>query len=940
MTTFKKLTGTISGLVLAAALLVLPSLASASTYYVSTSGNDITGDGSSGNPWQTITHAAATVPAGNVISVAAGTYDAITNGESFPITFSNDFVSLTGDGAATTILDAGGFDALNVDAKGFAASGFTFRNASSAIDISEGGFTIANNIFATTVSDGIYFYRNETNRTTSVSFANMAITTNTFMTTENGIYVSVAVDFDSTVPELAATFGNFTISGNTLALTSGDGIYIGNLFYPTDIIDGTVSAGNFTATGNTVTGGDGGIYFYSGVYNMTDTRVTVGSLVVSNNSCTDQSSFGYGMYIDYWDMGYFYGTTRAVFGDFTVSGNTVRATDYVAHNDTDGIYIYDIDYIEYMYDESRVTTGNISVTNNTVDVDGYGIYFYSEGIYYIGEQYQGDSVDITTGSRTVSGNTINSNDYYGLYMDLDYIGWDMYGTSTVDYGDLNISNNTITSAYYEAFYFYCWYQAGYHMYEDASATLGSVTISGNTLTSSGAAALNYFFEYGGYDMYGTSEVGFGPTRIADNTLTAGNGYGIYFEFYESAYSMYDNASFAMGNFTIDGNTINAANSNGIHVEYYDYEVGSYMEDNATASLPAWIITNNTIDVTGGYNGVVFDTYSNPNDNYNSAAVHYGGIRVDGNTFNPNKDAGMGYGIYLYIEDLVEDAFGPTTTTFGDITITGNTLYAIDSEAIYLNFDEIGYAFTNAPTLTMGDIEIGNNTIDTAPYGIDASLYDLYTEDRARVSFGALNIHDNTLTNISGYGIYAYYYNVNGAPTTAFLTIGAPTISGNTISGAPGSSNGISLYVDNATAGITFGMPTIIGNTVTGFEQGIYLEGAEEATLSCNFLENNVLAGMRFNTAGTNFEVHSNSLVNNNVGLLVDTGMAAVINAEKNWWGDKLGPAACASCNEVDPGDSGTVDFDPWLLAQPENNSGCGAAFPWIMFMPAINGAHK
>jgi hypothetical protein len=44
------------------------------TYYVSTSGNDTTGDGSAGAPWLTIQHAVGTAASGDTIMVAAGTY--------------------------------------------------------------------------------------------------------------------------------------------------------------------------------------------------------------------------------------------------------------------------------------------------------------------------------------------------------------------------------------------------------------------------------------------------------------------------------------------------------------------------------------------------------------------------------------------------------------------------------------------------------------------------------------------------------------------------------------------------------------------------------------------------------------------------------------------------------------------------------------------------
>jgi len=864
MNTLKKRTGRLAGLALAA-LLVLPGLASAATYYVSTTGNDAANGLTPATAWKTITHAAATVPAGsagapNVISVAAGTYDNTTNGETFPITFTRNYVSLTGAGAATTAIDPEEIntsDALHVDATGFSVSGFTFQNTSDAdaIVITEGGFTISNNVFDTTVNDGVSFYRpSETDRTTSISFADMAITNNTFKTRQNGVYVSLEIDFDETVTGLTASFGNFTISGNTFPLTSGDGIYISNLFSPQDITNGTVTAGNLTVTGNTVTGGDSGIYFYSYVYYMENTQVTVGNVVVNNNTCTNQSSYGINLYN--WEFQYFYGTTNAVLGNFTVSGNTVQATDYATYPSTEGIYLDYMDYLAELYDETTMTTGSISVTNNTVDVDEYGIYFYSYGVFYIGESGELDSVSVTTGNRTISGNTINSNEYYGLYIDLAYIGYDMYGTSAVNYGNFTISNNTITSDD-EALYFE-WYEGGIYMYENSSASIGSLTISGNTLTSSNADAFEFYNYYGGYDMYLNSAVTYGPTSITNNTLTAGSGYdGMYFYFYETAYIMNDNASFAMGNFTIDNNTINAPGGDGIYVQYFDYTVGAYLEDNANATLPKWIFTGNTIDVTGG--------------------------------------------------------------TYG----------------ISINYDDTSYSFTGTPTLTTGDIEIGNNTIGPAYTGIDVYLATLSSEASAGVTIGKLNIHDNTLSNISDYGIYVYYHNANNDPGTATLTVGAPTISGNTISGTS-TSSGIYLDVVKKTAGITFGMPTIFGNTVSGFDHGIFLEDLAEATLKCNFLENNTLVGMRFNTAGTNFVVNFNSLVGNSVGLSVDDGNAAVINAEKNWWGDKLGPVACASCNGVDPGNAGTVDFTPWLTSQPDKDR-CGLEFPWILFVPATTG---
>jgi len=335
--------------------------------------------------------------------------------------------------------------------------------------------------------------------------------------------------------------------------------------------------------------------------------------------------------------------------------------------------------------------------------------------------------------------------------------------------------------------------------------------------------------------------------------------------------------------------------------------------------------------------VNFHTYGNPYYNAGSAVIHFGSMKIDNNTFNPNKDTGMAYGIYLFFDDLLQEGYDSSTMTFGDITVTGNTLNAIGSEAIYVEFNEPGYAFYNAPTLTMGDIEIGGNTIETAPTGIDLYFYKLFTEASATASYGQVNVHDNILSNISDYGIYVDYLCHNVDPATSKLSVGAPIISGNILSAKPASSiYGIFLKVVNSTEGITFGMPTLKGNTVSGFSYGIYLEDLPEATLSCNYLENNNPVGIFFDTNGTNFAFNTNSLVGNSVGLKVYNGKTPVINAERNWWGDKAGPVACASCNGVDPGTSGTVDFTPWLTFQPDK-ARCGKPFQWLMFVPAITG---
>jgi len=66
------------------------------TYYVSTTGSDDTGNGSDSNPWKTIQHAVGQVASGDTIMVAAGEYDA------FQVIEKNDISIIGTEGATVT----------------------------------------------------------------------------------------------------------------------------------------------------------------------------------------------------------------------------------------------------------------------------------------------------------------------------------------------------------------------------------------------------------------------------------------------------------------------------------------------------------------------------------------------------------------------------------------------------------------------------------------------------------------------------------------------------------------------------------------------------------------------------------------------------------------------------------------------------------------------
>ncbi len=118
--------------VLCLVFVIFPISAQATDYYVNAgTGDNGHGGLSSGNAWKTITSALSQVSGtGHTINVAAGTYDTAL-GETFPLNMRN-LVSLQGDGASTTIIDAVGANKTVIRAASIASptifDGFTIKN--------------------------------------------------------------------------------------------------------------------------------------------------------------------------------------------------------------------------------------------------------------------------------------------------------------------------------------------------------------------------------------------------------------------------------------------------------------------------------------------------------------------------------------------------------------------------------------------------------------------------------------------------------------------------------------------------------------------------------------------------------------------------------------------------------------------------------------------
>jgi len=217
-----------------------PSTANATTLknvvYVSSTGNDNTGDGSSGTPYLTLTKGIQQVADGGTVNVAAGTYI-----ETTMITLDKD-VTITGDSTTNTIVDGNNHHPLfKIDfGKTVEMNYLTIRN----------GLADGTNV-PQTDGGGI-------NNAGTLTFNNCTVSGNTAQSGGGAINNSGPL-----------TLNNSTISGNTATNHFGGGIRNYD----------TLTLNNSTVSNNAAPNGEGG-----GINNLGTTLTLKNTLIVGNTS--------------------------------------------------------------------------------------------------------------------------------------------------------------------------------------------------------------------------------------------------------------------------------------------------------------------------------------------------------------------------------------------------------------------------------------------------------------------------------------------------------------------------------------------------------------------------------------------------------------------------------------------------------------------------------
>jgi hypothetical protein len=258
---------------------VFPITAQATDYYVNAgTGDNGNGGLSPGDAWKTITYALSQVSGtGHTIYVAAGSYDTTDNGETFPLSMKNG-VSLQGDGAATTILDAesaAGIGVISASAIGSATTldGFTITNGNESGYVGGGinsvtcSWTVSNCIIDANYTSGFGGGIN-CESTDTTTFINCTISDNS--SSGGG---GVECYYRSAPTFINCVFSNNSASSGGAIMVESSGTGYG---FPKLI--------NCTITNNSVTSRGGAFYGYSGSAKFTNCTIT-------NNSASIGSAF-------------------------------------------------------------------------------------------------------------------------------------------------------------------------------------------------------------------------------------------------------------------------------------------------------------------------------------------------------------------------------------------------------------------------------------------------------------------------------------------------------------------------------------------------------------------------------------------------------------------------------------------------------------------------
>lgn len=567
------------------------------------------------------------------------------------------------------------------------------------------------------------------------------------------------------------TFGNFQWNNNNISGPPSDGLYLNNFYYfGYNLRDNAmVDIGTFDFSDNWISTSGSGIYFSSlgnfGASMYDNSSYLIGDWLINDNTVWSEFQ---ALYFEPYQFGYnMYENSKATYGTNEISGNYLNSTD------SEGLYAYWWYQFAYeIYENSSITVGDSLIINN--NISAYGSTQAIETGPYETAYYVYDNASAFFGNYNVSDNTVYCNNDRGMYLYYYYVGSYLEPNnypacaSTVVVGDFMVNDNTITSISSDGMYLDFEY-SGYSLYGDASVTLGSVELYRNTIHAENGYGI-YFStaEYFGYEMYDDSSFIMGDWLMNDNTVWS-NDASIYHETEYFGYEMYDNATATIGANEITGNYCNSTSGYGIYAWWW-YDFGSNIYENTTVTVGDCIIDNNNIitNSTWGY-GIYTGPYNAGSYVYDNSSATFGDYIIINNQVRTNNSEGMYiyyYEMGYYLEPNQYNTCAGSVVV-GDFILNNNEVNSLNNDGVSLEFYENGYNIYNDSYVTLGNVEICNNTInsltDSGLYFSNCYDFGTYMYDNASFSMGDWLINDNTVwandhafyTDAYGFGYEMY-----------------------------------------------------------------------------------------------------------------------------------------------------------------------------------------
>jgi hypothetical protein len=462
----------------------------ATDYYVDTGGLD-TNTGLSGAPWKTLTHALDTaksgVTSGDVIHVAAGTYDTPTNGETFPLALVDD-VAIIGDTTTPSncVISAPvATDVFYNDDTPLSATtrlaGVTLQHDADTdsplmyfgVNSATMSPQIDHNVFAGCTDPRSVFCEAVTydDEGSGDGVFTPVIDRNTFNslytgTWQYGLHGSTGNDFSPTITNNTFTGCDYPVNYTMSSSAEGTvgGLVQGNTFRTTIDVDvyidfnpsgtGTDLIFNPTITGNDMgSGASTNVWAFFGPYSSSAAsysgysgNLTFSPAITNNTMGTNELNVAMEGYYSFVDGNYTIAPTisgntmTGAYGAASISmramsvsssGEQINVSPTIANNTLTAREIGVV--VDLAKPNNGVVVENATITGNTITSPGLA------GIYIERDGYSG--IAGMTADWTISNNTITSPEYYGMSFYQTSMSFSGTGTS-----NLTVEGNTVTDA--------------------------------------------------------------------------------------------------------------------------------------------------------------------------------------------------------------------------------------------------------------------------------------------------------------------------------------------------------------------------------------------------------------------------------------------------------------------------------------------------------------